>query len=297
MSRSILVMNSGSVQDQAFADPSAVDEGVLAAFTADGTLLQLDDGADGDTIQDVLSAQDTMLVIGGGAGNAPLRQTALLKASNFVSAEKKAYTAPVKQVTDVTPIVGTAGVAAVKVADVTTGYQPFPKITADVKITAAENAEAVVDKLVAAINAIKRAPVVASKTGTGASAKLRLTAKDFNTSFVTSVDETQAGAVVASVSAPSQGSGTYAQVRDMEFRNRAAMTGEYYVQDGILGDREGGAPSASLAGLAASGTNYNIYAVRYLNDQEDSINRAFKYHEVLLCIGTGVTGDLDAFAA
>lgn len=292
MSRSILVVNSGSFVDADYSDPIEVPFGAFAAFDDEGNLIQVADGADGDTVQGLLRDQPCVLVIGGGSGNIPVRMTNMLYPERVVSVEKKSYTAPAKQVTDVTPVTGKAGIASIKIEDVTTGYPPFPKTTSEVKIGEGDTATQIAQALVDQLNTVQRSPVVASVSG----GKVRLTAKQFGTSFVTSVQETQEKAVRTSVTAPSLGSGTGQQIRDMEWRNRAFMTGDYYVQDGILGDREGLAGSASINGLANTGANYDVYAIRYLNDQEDSINRAFHYHEIMVCVATtGVTGNADVF--
>lgn len=286
--RSVLVMNSGSIEDQSFTDPSDVTAGHIAAFTSNGDLVALDDGGDADTDQGLITDLDLFYVVGG--DGEIVRRTAFMQASRFVDARKLAYSAPVKQVTTVTPITGTSGVASVKVTDMTTGYQPFPKVTFEARISEGDSATAIVTKLKNAANSIRRSPVVASGTNT-----LVLTAKDSGTSFSTSLQETQEGATITPTAVPSLGSGTYQQVRDTEWQNRAQMTGEYYSVNPILGDRTGEFTSTALNGLASPGTNYNIWIARYLNNQDDAINLSFKYHEVMFCLGTGVTGSLDAF--
>lgn len=291
MSRTILVVNNGPLQDQAYADPSEVPAGVLAAFASNGTLLQLDDGADGDSNQDLASAQDFFLVVGSGeADGIPYRRTNIIEPQNIARVTYKAYTAPVKQVTKVTAVAGTStknGVASVKVQDMSEGYQPFPSVTADFKVVDGATAAQVATGLATAMNKIKRAPVVASVSGND----LVLTAKSFGQSFSTSADGFLAGATITATTEPTMGSGTSDQVADDEWRNRAFMTGEYVGNDGILGTPE---RSAAYTGLADGG-NYNCWAVSVLNDIDRGLNTPYQYHEILIYVATDVTGDLNGF--
>ena len=291
MSRSILVVNNGPLQDQAFSDPSEVPAGVLAAFKADGGLLALSDGGDAGAEQDLATAQPFFFVIGSGdGGDIPLRRTNVIEPQNLVRVNYKAYTAPVKQVTKVTVTAGTEdnkGVASIRVQDMSEGYQPFPSVTADFKVVAGTTAAQVAQALANAMNNIKRAPVVASVEGS----KVVLTAKSFGQSFATSIDGVLAGGTIEATTEPTMGSGTPDQVADDEFRNRAFMTGEYVGNDGILGTPE---RSAAYSGLAG-GKNYNCYAVSVLNDIDRGLNTPYQYHEILIYIATDVAGNLDAF--
>ena len=126
---------------------------------------------------------------------------------------------------------------------------------------------------------------------TTSGADLVLTAKEFEQSFSTSVSGEIEGATVAATTTPSAGSGSGAQVVELEQSALPAMYGEYYQDSGILGRKED--PPA----FADPSKNYTVYTIRYDNGPAyDQVVRTARFSDIFVCVATtGVTGDLDAF--
>src|SRR5690554_3789171 len=125
----VFVMNSGSLQEHAYADPSAVPDGVIAAFDGEGNPIEFDDndgGADDmpEQIQFVLGGDEPFI--------SQMIDTATMKVT------AKAYAAPVKQVTSVDNIAAGAANArraVVRVEDLS--LRPsFARLTYDVSVGA-----------------------------------------------------------------------------------------------------------------------------------------------------------------
>ncbi len=121
---------------------------------------------------------------------------------------------------------------------------------------------------------------------TTAPTKLVITAKSFRTIFAMA-HEGFTGSFTTT--APQEGSGYGEFVREMEERTRGTYS-DYYQDTGLFGSlNDGPELNASLTG------NYLLYVVRVPNDQEDSVNRAFKYSEIVIALGASVSGNLDTF--
>lgn len=284
--RQVFVMNGGSFQDQAFTDPAAVTAGTIAAFGVDGTLLQIADGADGDTLQDLLAAQDAFIVLGN--DDLILRTTEITKA-NLHSVLKREFVAPTPQVTTISDIpTGTEGYASIKVVDLTEGYEQFPRKTYEIHIGAADTAAQIVTKFVNRINSGTGAKQAVTASASGNN--LVLTAKEVGTNFTVATDLLFSSVTITGTTAPDTGSGTYEQIRDIEIANRGFMYGDYYVNDGILGSPE------ALPVFAQAGKEYDVYVIRIKNNIDESVDAANRFHEIVLAVATtGVTGSLDTF--
>lgn len=277
----VFVMNAGSIQDQAFADPSAVTPGVIAAFDGYGNVLNLDDASD-EGAESALPEEIQFVL---GHATFP-RLSKMMDVDGIKRVVKKDYSAPVKQVTTISGVpTGTAGTALVRVEDLSEKPN-FEVVTYEVPVTAAQTAAQIVDSLVAAINGHPRSVVVASRSTNN----LVLTAKEFGVSFNTSVDNLFEAVTVAGTTAPERGVGTYEHVRDLEIAAKGTY-GEYYDRDGFLGGTE----FTDLEIFASATETYDLYVVQHQNNQDDAINKSFKYHQLILAVSTDVTGDLDTF--
>lgn len=278
-SRIVFVVNSGALAGT-FANPAAVPPGRLAAFDDNGLPIDV-------TLGD-LNTQKTLLVL----GNLELpRLTRVLDPARVASATKRAYLAPVKQVTTVSalaPAGGLPGEAVVKIMDLTLGIEQFPRFNFSVVLVGNETATVVATKLAAAINLNERAKkvVIASVVGD----TLVLTARDFATSFVTSLSGPIVNAVRTATAAPSLGSGTAAHIALLEESCGPVMFGEYYVDCGMLGRKE------ALPTSADPSKTYTVYCIRYENSIHVGLNTSFRYEDIYIAVATtGVVGDLDAF--
>lgn len=289
MSRNVLIMNSGSLQDHAFASPSAVTPGVISAFSETGAQLDLSDGADtgAGTEQSVFSNQPFFLV----QGDALLPRRTRVLDPKRLTVSKKVYAAAQNQVTTVSAIpTGTAGEAVIKVIDLSLGTEQFPRITATVQVAAADTAAQIAGKIVTALNGIKRAEPIATASVSGSN--LVLTGANAKVSFTTALDGVLVGATVTGTTAPDPGQGTGAHVAALEESAIPVMYGdEYYVNSGLLGRPQAAPRYADLS------KNYNLYVLRYDNGSVfEDVVRAARYQTIYLAIATsGVTGNLDAF--
>lgn len=137
-------------------------------------------------------------------------------------------------------------------------------------------------------------PTIANASGdlagsvadTQAATTLSIVAKDYRTVFTTAHDGFTGSFTVTPMS---EGSGYGEFVRELEARTRGTY-GNYYQDTGLLGSL-GSAPEVRASSTGA----YTIYVVRAPNDNDDSINRSFKYSEIVLAISSAVSGDFDTF--
>jgi hypothetical protein len=125
-----------------------------------------------------------------------------------------------------------------------------------------------------------------SNVATQAATQLIIYAKAFRTIFVTAIDGFTS---TITVTPYSEGSGYGQYVREMEEGTRGTYS-DYYQETGLLGELSDG-PEIN----ATTTGNYLLYVVRVPNDQEDSINRSFKYSEIVLALGSAVSGSFDTF--
>lgn len=183
----------------------------------------------------VFNAATLVPLDGTGAGTATAeyfiavkRDSAVEKTVPFilgnVTATRTAYVAPVKQVTTLVVAALTPGAGeefGIKILETTPGYQPFPTYSWSVEAIAAETIDALMARLVTAINsttsvANKDRDLIVSAAYTSGSNTLVLTAVDYGCTFrVQLVGElAESGAVaVTYTTAAKLGSGFPAQVR------------------------------------------------------------------------------------
>lgn len=281
----IFPVNTGSFQDQGFTSPAAVPEGVLAAFTQDGNLLQLDDGGDADTTQDTLTAQPTRLVLG---GEYP-RLSRVLTPENVVEVKKQVYVAPVKQQSTITfTAPDEAGEAGIDLVDYSeTGKHPYPRKYYSIRLDGTETAAEVATAFANEINAHDSAFV----TATTSTADLILESVELHTLFDVALQGQVEGDAVALTREYNRGSGTGRQVAAIEEANEQTISGERYVDNGLLGRR------ADMKAYADETLNYDLYHIRYRNPAtHQGLNSKFEISEVIVAVATtGVTGTLDGF--
>lgn len=367
--RTVLVMNSGSINGHAFADPSAVTPGVIAMFDENGDAQ--------DMTSDTLAALQKILFVQG--HSVQPRMSAIIDRNKIIEVVKRVYVAPVKQVTTISGLTDLEGVATLKIIDMSLGHEQYPRRTYEISSATADTVDSVIRKLIAKINADSKGVVYARSnristvavTGTSGTANINidgtnylatfdtdvtttaddfrvahaatilaahgltvtdnagtltftptsanaanaslptvtnvsgdlggtvadptdqteivLTARDFDTSFQTSIDGILADGTIAATTAPLKGNGTYAQVLELEQRYRGYMTGEYYTNSGILG-----APDP-VETFAVDGNTYDIYVVRVETDHDDNVGRTIGVMDVILALESDITGDPDTF--
>ena len=277
----VLVQNSGTLEGT-FDDPSAVPAGRIAAFnakTGEGINLADVDATGGD--QGVFP-DEVIFVLG---GEVPF-PTNILSKSKVAKVTKRAYAAPSKQVQTVTFTGPSAGDVTLKVVETSQGHEPYPRASVTVRIAEGATATEVATAVVAAINARPGSnpfPV----TATSAAGVVTLTAREFGEKFRVAVDGT-VDAAVAETTAPNLGSGTFAQVRDLELGQRG-IVGDYYERDPILGKLPDFAPNA------VAGKTYDIYCLLHETPYDISINKSYRFQEIYFALDSSVSGDLDAF--
>lgn len=276
----VLVMNSGVLEDTAYADPTAVDPGVIAFFDEAGNNVDLDAAVTTEKFT-------TGFRVVRGDADQPL-MTRFLEYDNIHEVIKRAYVAPTKQVTTISNITPANGYAAVGILDMTLGAQDHLNVTVEVQTASGDTAAQIAARLRDAINGNSRASkVVVASVATN---NLVLTAKDFNTSFTTALQGTVEGATRTATTAPSQGNGSAAQVRKLEEKAKFFAEGEQYTDNGLLGSR------SQYEYQVDDSKNYNIYTIRYKNNMDIGVNTPMKYEEIYLCIATaGVTGTVDTY--
>lgn len=189
------------------------------------------------------------------------------------TAKKTAYTAPVKQVATVT-IAGVIGTnynvgdeISIKVIETTPGHEPFPTVTYDYTVKAADTPTTIATALRAQIN---NASDIRHRDGqrfvvaSGAAGAIILTAEYFGSSFrVATPGKAYEVASVVYTTPYKQGSGYSEGVASME------VEGQIY--DGITTQYPGGvfAPSdfPSTPTYTVDGETYDIYNLRPWKDE------------------------------
>ena len=203
--RQILFNNNTTV-------PGATAFGSLAAgrvyaFDANsmGTSLALNVATD---------AKEVIFVQGGVDGKHIF--SAPIKVADVKSVKKTAYSAPTAQVTTLTPNFTStvpAGEGTIRAVRTDAGYEPFQRMSATVVFTG-KTREAICDEFVTLINKQRPKFLTASRGGSGDTSTVVLTS-DLRISFSTSKGDL-ASAFTAGVTAPAFGTGTSADVAEME---------------------------------------------------------------------------------
>jgi len=275
MSRQVLFNNANAVPAASGSvnDPFEVDAARVVAFNpedyASGTL-DLTSKYDGEYVEFVQGAQE---------GDTPVR-TSLIKVSDVEKVIETDYTAPVAQVTTVTPATGEDD-ATVRVVQVNTGFKPHPRVTISIDITD-KTKEQITDAFVAEFNANSPQFVTASKDG---SDNLVFTG-DIGVSFETSTDASASGWDITSTTTPDFGSGTYDHVKKLE--EQAWGQHANYTQRINLP-----IPPVSYA----ENKNYDLYTFLVRTNTTRNIGGlAQKYQEITVAVENASTGiDLAVF--
>lgn len=182
----ILIQNDG-VLTGTFDDPSAVPDGVLAAFDANGTQKSLGSA---------IGSTDFFLVEG---GKTPVR-TGLINASQM-EVSKKTYAAPVQnKITFASIPVGPSGGDnfTIKLIDLTPGFEPYGRYSVDLPVASAESAESIITRFANEFNAkteLRERGVVRSNkiqritvAGTSGTGTITIDGDNYTVTFATNID-------------------------------------------------------------------------------------------------------------
>lgn len=187
------------------------------------------------------------------------------------SVKKTDYAAPVAQVTTVTPVVGTGNVR-LKITKVSTGFRPDESFSVVVDITGLADATAIGNAFRSAINAHKKNDfIVASGTTT-----LILTAS-LGVSFSTAIE----GAVwaIAATTSPNFGSGTFAQVSNVE--KESIARGGFYYQTYL---------PVQPPTYANDTKTYDLYVLQIKTTTTPNISVGHEYYDLYIAVEAGGTG-------
>lgn len=270
--RQILFNNSTTVPGAtAFG---SIAEGRVYAFDANNMATSLPLNAATD-------AKEVVFVQGGTNGKHIF--SAPIKVADVKSVKATTYVAPVAQVTTLTPNFTTtvpAGEGTIKVTRVDAGFKPHQRNSVTVLFTG-KTRQAIVDEFVAQFNKQYPKFVTASRGSSGDSSTLVLTG-DLRVSFETAKSELAAGFTI-SASAPNFGTGTAADVAEMEeiawganVMNRVSLP--------IYPERY------------AANANYDLHQFEFKTSTTPNISKANEYGEVTIaCTTTAAAIDLPKF--
>jgi hypothetical protein len=260
--RQILFNNSTTV-------PGATAFGSLAAgrvyaFDANnmGTSLPLDEAT---------NAKEVIFVQGGVNGKHIF--SAPIKVADVKSVKGTTYSAPTAQATTLTPNFTStvpAGEGTIRVVRVDAGFKPHERVTATVKFTG-KTRQQIVDAFVALINKQYPRFVTASRGSSADSSTLILTG-DLRVSFETSKEDLAAGFTL-SVVAPSFGTGTAADVAEMEeIAWGANVLNRIYL--------------AVFPERYAQNANYDLHQFEFKTSTTPNISKANEYGEITIAVTT-----------
>lgn len=276
MSRQLFINNADAVPaaDPSITDPSEVPEATIVAFDAD-------DFASGTLdLTTATDAKNVVFVQGGKTGDDAIISS-IIPVDKVHFAKKVKYVAPVAQVTTVTAEEGT-GFAMIRLVRVDTGYQPYERLTAEVKLDDYADASAIATALANQINNSNHDFVTATTSG----ADLVLTGSE-EASFETATDGEAAAWDIVATTARNEGTGTSKQVKNLEeiawganYYNRVYLpiTPPSYVEDG---------------------SNYDITTIEVRTNTTANIAKSNMYQKIDFAVITGGTDpagiDLEAF--
>lgn len=268
MNTTILFNNATAVPAAAAGDVSPLDiaDGRVAAFNADnyaaGTLDLTVPLADS-------GVKRIQFVQGVPAGKTPV-MSSVIEVKDVEKVFTKAYVAPVAQVTTVTTATGT-GTAIVRIVRVDAGFKPHERVTAEVKIDGLTAAE-ITDAFVAKLNAARPKFFTASNNTNA----LRITA-DVHVSFQTALDGSATGWAITATTTPTFGSGTPAQVAEIEkYAYGANFQNRIYLPVN---------PDSYAANL-----NYDLHQVFYKTNTTANISNSNEYHQLIIAGQATSTG-------
>jgi len=290
----VLVQTAGAISNGSATDPASVTDATIAIFdvgypSAPG---EIDISSGSPVVADYNVLQ---LVRGVASGELPVVTTEL-QVSRIKRVLKRAYRAAAAQVTTISsvPAVPTAGgVYTIRIGH-TAHQQEYPHKLKSYDFRYAAGGTLDLDDIRAVINA--DASRIVNGTGT---TTLILTAIATGEPFDVALDDLFIGSTEVLTASPDGGSGTYAQVLELE-KNVKGTVAEYYVNDQILGPRPGDSFTFPPRTFAVSGELYAMYTIEYQNNFDESINRSFGHQEIILAIDADITNESefeDFFAA
>lgn len=198
--------------------------------------------------------------------------TPVINVADVVNVKKTVYVAPAPQVTTVTPVEG-IGEVRMTFTKLSTGFRPDETFSVVVDITELADAEAIGDAFRAAINGTKKNDFIAASGTT----TLILTAS-LGVSFHTALKG--AGWAIAATDTPNFGSGTFAQVKNLE-EDSIARGGFYY---------QGGSLPVYPPRYADATKTYDLYVLEYKTTTTPNISKGHEYATVYLALQAGATG-------
>lgn len=249
-------------------------EGRVYVFDADNMATSL-------AMNVATTAKEVIFVQGGKNGKHIM--SAPIKVADVKSVGNNTYVAPVPQITTLTPNFTTtvpAGEGTVRLVRSDSGFRPNERITATVTFTG-KTREAIVDEFVTLINKAHPKFVTASRSGAGDTSALVLTANS-RMAFNTSTEDLAGDFTIAATQAANFGSGTYADVSELEeIAWGANVLNRIYLP--VFAER-----------YAQSGTNYDMYQFEFKTTTTPNIAKSNEYGLVTIAVATGgVTPGID----
>lgn len=274
--KQILFNNATAVPAGAVVAPAAVAEGRVAAYNIEDmtTTLDLDASADCETV---------IFVQGTEAGKDSIFSPPV-KLSDVRSVVKTAYSAPVAQVTTLTPTFTTTvpeGEGTIRLVRADAGFKPKDRTTVTVVFTG-KTRQAIVDEFVTLINSRYPKFVTASRSGSTTTSALVLTA-NVQVSFETSTEDLAANFTLAATTTPVFGTGTATQVAALEeIAWGANVNNRSYLPN--------------FPKRYAGTGNFDLYTIEFKTTTTPNISLGNTYGEIIIAVNTVSTGiDLVAF--
>lgn len=288
MSRSIFIQSGATLatDDASVNNPESVADGKVVLLGIDG------EGQIGLGHQGL--APERFKIVRGVTGGLA-RRSGIIERDKVHNVTFKAYSAPVQQVTTITPVAGSVseGTAGLKITRIDQGYEKFPRANYEIEVAAGDSTANIVTKFTSAINAAKAAKATINSPGqhvvtpsgtttlilTGDVPSLHSigTAKTEFVSFSTALTGPGTdGWTVAATTAPEPGSGTYGQVfayENQSFGNKGFYYTEHYPQR----------PESH----AVAGTTYDLLVLQVRTNADMAVNKSFMYHDYVIAVRAG----------
>ena len=243
----LLLQNAGDIDATTYASPDLVPDQTLAAFNEAGTGVALN----------ALGSGKVFFVEG---GDTPIR-TPLIDLSK-ITVDKKTYEAPVKNSFVISALPDNPSEALtlrMKVIDLTLGFEPYPRYNVEIQVAAAAADEDVAEAFVDALNAITNAPFTATDNEDGT---FDIDANENGTILALAFDFGDETAPTVTETTYKEGSGTEAQIKEIELRS-FALHGDLY--------REVPQPMTPPSRVL-SGGQYDLFVISAPGDNDRNIN-------------------------
>lgn len=258
-----------------FASPDAVPSDTIAFFPTDGgSSISLNDTTD-NKFEDQGEIQ---IVLGTPDGH---RVTNVIDAGS-VEVSSLAHAAPAQQVTEVTPsAVSTDRSLSLKITNLEQGYEPYPRRNFEIQAKSADSVSDLVDKFVTAINEREDGLVGyegSTVTASNNAGTLVLTADEVGEIFEVGLDFE---ATVSTTTAPSAGTGSGADVIEME-DSVTSLYGRFNEENNILGSLD------EVELFAVESNDYDLITIRQETNFDRAINVSAQYQDVVLALEVGL---------